>query len=235
MNYNNIDLKDIHLHQLADNIFAVSVKNPYDRAFLFLRAQEFYESNSSKFRGKEFEIKDFIEYYKQKTKKSTFTYHLDFGGYNVPNVVIDRATGGYIADHTIYDVLFRRIIETIKYHVGYNGYYLIGIDDITSATFINHELAHAFYYLFSDYKTDIDCILDSISKSNIQLFNRDLRSIGYHKSVFKDEIQAYAVDQYPMYLKNIPEQVAEITQLFKQTKKHRMFAAHPRTLRIRWT
>ena len=235
MNHNNIDLKNIQLHQLAPHIFSVSVKDPYDRALLFLRAQEYYESDSVKFRGKRFAIKDFIEYYKQKTKKSTFTYHLDFGGYNVSSAIIDRATSGYIADHTIYDVLFRRIVETIKYHKKQEGFYLIGIDEIKSTAFFNHELAHAFYYLFPTYKANVDQIIDSIPKAKIRNFHKDLRSYGYHKSVFTDEIQAYAVDKYVKYTEVIPQEVESIQKLFQTTKQREIYAGSPRKLYIHWT
>ena len=51
------------IKEVKPNIFAVIVKDKYDRAMLFCRAQEYYESPSLKFRGKNFSIWDYMKWY----------------------------------------------------------------------------------------------------------------------------------------------------------------------------
>lgn len=56
-----------------------------DLAFLFLRAQEFYESNNASFYRKIFKIEDFIDWScKCLTGQRLFTYPYDWYKFNVP-------------------------------------------------------------------------------------------------------------------------------------------------------
>jgi hypothetical protein len=47
-------------------IFAVIIKDKYDRAMTFCRAQEYYESPSLKFRGKQFSIWYYMKWYHER-------------------------------------------------------------------------------------------------------------------------------------------------------------------------
>jgi hypothetical protein len=68
------------IKEVKDRVFAVIIPNHYDRAMTFCRVQEFYESPNPDFRGKHFNIWDFIEWY-SKEHKDAFTYAFDWGGF----------------------------------------------------------------------------------------------------------------------------------------------------------
>ena len=55
-------------------IYCVEIDDDYDRAMLFCRYQEFYESPYKKFRGKPFTWMEYMRHYKLAWKKRTFTY-----------------------------------------------------------------------------------------------------------------------------------------------------------------
>ena len=69
---------DYKIEEVRPNVFAVIVKDHYHRAMLFLRVQEFYESPNPQFRGKNFSIWDYIEWYSRRNK-DVFTYTFDWG------------------------------------------------------------------------------------------------------------------------------------------------------------
>ncbi len=74
---------DYKIEEVRPNVFAVIVKDHYHRAMLFCRVQEYYESPNPQFRGKNFSIWNFIEWYSRQ-KKDAFTYAFDWGGFNIP-------------------------------------------------------------------------------------------------------------------------------------------------------
>ena len=62
-------LDQIELFEVYPKIFALVIKDDKLRARVFLRYQEFYESDSDSFRGKGFKWKDYIDFYKEKGYK----------------------------------------------------------------------------------------------------------------------------------------------------------------------
>ena len=71
------------IKEVKPNVFAVIVKDNYDRAMLFCRAQEYYESPNKKFRGKDFSIWDYMKWYSSEYGRG-FSYGVDWGGFNIP-------------------------------------------------------------------------------------------------------------------------------------------------------
>ena len=65
-------LDQIKLFEVYPNIFAVVIKDDKLRSQVFLRYQEFYESDSDSFRGQSFKWEDYIKFYKEKTKETIF-------------------------------------------------------------------------------------------------------------------------------------------------------------------
>ena len=68
-NIKNI-LSQIELFEMYPKIFALVIKDNRLRARVFMRYQEFYESDSETFRGKGFRWYDYVKFYKNKTKKT---------------------------------------------------------------------------------------------------------------------------------------------------------------------
>ena len=170
-----------------ENIISVVVPNDYERAMLFCRVQEFYESPCSKFRNNKFSIWDYYGWY-SKNHLNCFSYTKDFVGFNLPLVVAKKCYEMNEIE-TPYDEEMCKIIDRFFENKG-DRKYLIGVDSLDNSTF-DHELAHAFYYTNIEYRNEMDEITKSLSKSITAKFKKNLSFLGYCKGVMKDEIQAY--------------------------------------------
>jgi hypothetical protein len=173
------------IKEIMPNIFAVVVPDHYERAMLFFRVQEFYESPSKKFRDNNFSVWDYFRWYAE--DKGCFSYPSDFVGFNLPLIVAKKCYDVNCVE-TPYDVMMKEIVDGL--FVNGTRQYIIGLDSLKNKTF-DHELAHALYYTDMKYKGQMDEITSSISKSNMSKFKKNLRQIGYCSAVTKDEIQAY--------------------------------------------
>lgn len=183
------------LDAVGGNIFHVRCETKKDLAFLFLRAQEFYESDNPSFYRKNFKIEDFKDWYcKCFTGQRLFTYPYDWCGFNVPGEQAIAATEGalQIGDNNSFDDAMREII--LRCQQKNEKFYLIGTRDSATelhdmnSTFI-HEIAHAFYYLEADYRKYTNEIIQPI----LNHFKTKLFARGYNVSVVSDETQAYLV------------------------------------------
>lgn len=184
--------------EISPNIFAVIIKNNYDRGMLFCRYQEYYESPFNEIRGNYFTLEDFMKIYTEKNKKTHFTYTEDWSGYNVPSGVLIKSNKLFSSSLTAYDDVMREIIEHCdgivksKSDQENTQWYLIGVDKITSKT-MDHEIAHGLYYTNVHYKVEMDYLISHIKPSVFKHFKKELIKIGYHDDVniINDEIQAY--------------------------------------------
>jgi hypothetical protein len=181
------------IKQVKPNIFAVVVKDDYDLAMLFCRVQEFYESPNTKFRGQNFSIWDFIEWYSRE-RNGSFTYPTDWAGFNIPFEALEECMQGLQEPESPYDKEMQRIYNLINGMKPKEGRaYIIGVPDIHSETF-NHEVCHALYYVDDEYKKIADSITNEFKKSlesAYHIFKRNLLGMGYTEDVVDDEIQAY--------------------------------------------
>jgi hypothetical protein len=168
------------------DVFAVVVPDDYDRGMLFWRVQEFYESPCRKFRGSTFSIWDYAKWYAKKYEGS-FSYPADFVGFNLPLVVAKKC---YEVNEleTPYDREMRAIVESL--FVNGARQYIIGAESLKGDTF-EHELAHAMYYTDMVYRNEMDGVTDSLPESVSGRLKKNIRKIGYHTAVLKDEVQAY--------------------------------------------
>ena len=197
-------LNQIELYEVYPNIFAMVIKDDKLRARVFLRYQEFYESDSDTFRGKGFKWEDYINFYKEKTKKDYFSYHEDFAGYNVPCDTIE-ACKTKIPDLNIYDMIMFSVVDTIKEIVGSNKYYLIGIDQSNNEdpSLIYHEIAHGLWFSDPEYKSRMKERLEEMNSSVKEQIIDILKGYGYGDNVFEDEIQAYMATGLSAKMKNM--------------------------------
>lgn len=174
------------IKEIRPNIFAVVIKDQYERAMLFWRVQEFYESPRNDFRDSKFSIWDYCRWY-SKENSGCFSYPKDFVGFNLPLVVAKKCYEMNELE-TPYDIEMKKIVENL-HKDGQRGY-LIGVDSLKNSTF-RHELAHALYYSNLEYRSEMDEITKSLSDFNMSKFKKNLKAIGYCSGVVKDEIQAY--------------------------------------------
>ena len=78
----------VNLYKISGNIFCLKFDNNYDLCMHFLRAQEFYESPFPEFKGKNFNLIDYMEKYAKAYGDNVFTYPGDWCGFNIPSNVL---------------------------------------------------------------------------------------------------------------------------------------------------
>ena len=190
-NIQNI-LSQIQLFEMYPKIFAVVIKDDRLRARVFMRYQEFYESDSDTFRGKGFKWKDFVKFYKEKTKNKIFTYHKDWAGYNIPCNSIESCIA-LIPDLNFYDLIMFSVVDTIRNIVGDDSYYLIGIDQSNGddPSLIYHEVAHGLWFSSPEYKYQQKNNIEDMNPSVREQLSKKISGMGYGQNVIDDEIQAY--------------------------------------------
>lgn len=178
--------------QIRPNIYAVVIKNDYDRSMLFCRYQEYYESPFPEIRRKFFTLEEYMRLYTIENKNGYFSYPDDWVGYNVPSNILMEAEHMFSSNVNLYDEIMSEIIH---YCVGENNFkpwYLIGVDKIGSPT-MNHEIAHGFYYTNPTYKIEMNDLIKNIEPKIYNELKKSLVKAGYvdDKTIIDDEIQAY--------------------------------------------
>lgn len=171
----------------SDGIYHIQTKSLYEVASTFMRLQEFYESPSSKIKGKYFTLEQYMDLYAEEFVN--FTYTSDFVGFNVPGHIVrkffDVFEGNLLQkEQKLYELLEDIILSGEKF-------YLTGCSDESDSSALHHEYAHAFYYLDSEYKRDMNELLNELNKKQRTAFNKCLSKNKYAKAVYNDEMQAY--------------------------------------------
>lgn len=214
------------LTRLYPNIFLVTFDNNYDLAMTFLRYQESYESPNPNFKGKPFTILDYMEWY-SKEHGNKFTYPDDWSGFNLPHWILRDI--GLIPDYNKYDMLMNRLFREIQNHfLSHHKWYLLGCVKGDEET-LDHELAHAFYYVDPDYKKTMDNLLSWKYPNSVAVVNDWLIKEGYDKTVLNDEAQAYlstglsTKNQRLMKQKRVAFKSVEkrFSEVFKEWKKRK--------------
>jgi hypothetical protein len=176
------------IKEVKPNIFAVIIKDKYDRAMTFCRVQEFYESPNKTFRGNHFSIWEYMKWYA--SNHTGFSYAGDWSGFNIPFDVLEKCYRNMQKFETPYDEVMYKIywqIQTLKK----NGKaYVIGAGDMNGATF-KHEVCHGLWHTNSTYKREGKRVLDIVDPNHYVIFRKNLLDMGYTDKVIDDEIQAY--------------------------------------------
>ncbi len=188
--------KPFVIKEVRPRIFLFEFTNNYDMCMHFLRYQEFYESPSSKFRGKSFEIFDFMKWYSLSFGKGSFTYPNDWNGFNIPSkIIFDLWNKHNIPDKNIYDYemiqAWRECNAKLyeKTELPVNDFYIIGVVKGNNA--LNHEIAHGLFYLNKQYKKEMTALVKALPNDIRDSINQGLKMLGYTPKVFIDETQAY--------------------------------------------
>ena len=202
------------IEEVRPNVFAVIVKDHYHRAMLFCRVQEYYESPNPEFRGKNFSIWDYIEWYSRE-HNDVFTYTFDWGGFNIPLNVAESCYSKLLkkGEFTPYDLEMNYIVKTIRGMVGNGKSYIIGAPTTEDETF-EHEVCHGLYATNKEYKALVDEITETIEWQDYLKFEKNLLDMGYTAAVIPDEIQAYLSTNY------------EYTKFSKGVSKRKCKALH---------
>jgi hypothetical protein len=183
--------------KLFPNIYGVVVDNYYDRAMLFCRYQEYYESPFKNIRGKYFTLEEYMRTYVKENKKNYFTYPYDWSGYNIPSTVFNKACDVFYKeteyDKVMNDIRFYCENDAMESNDGTScKWYLIGYGSENDSV-LSHEIAHALYFTNKDYKIEMDEAVSKIKKKDYNFIKKQLIKIGYadDKKIIDDEIQAF--------------------------------------------
>lgn len=185
-------LVSCEIKEIKPKIFAVIIKDDYDRGMLFCRYQEFYESPFKEIRGNFFTLEEFMKLYIKKNKKDSFTYTKDWAGYNIPSNILYSAMDIFGNSKNMYDNIMREIVYYCEKQTNGKSFYLIGVDKLKSTT-MSHEIAHGLYYTNNEYKISVDTLISEIPKNEYNHIKKELIKIGYtnDKKIIDDEIQAF--------------------------------------------
>lgn len=180
-----------------------------------MRLQEYYESSIPCIRNNFFSLEKFMDSYA--AEFGNFSYCTDWVGFNVPGHVVDKFFALFAHDLLAKEKFLQGLISD---STTTSRYYVIGTIS-NEKSVIDHELAHALYYLCPTYK---DAMLDCLSELSTRRYNALKRMIldaGYSKEVVDDEIQAYLATSPQSELTKLfgKEATPKITDKFKVTFK----------------
>jgi len=215
------------LKKLYPGVYLCTIRDMYHLTMTFCRVQEFYESPFKQIRNKKFTLVKFMELYSRKNNGS-FTYTVDWGGFNVPGAVVNKLYKLGIDDYNKYDDVIEEIHNKINKELKEkNSYYLIGADN--NSRTVEHELCHAFYTLRRDYKLAINKVLSKLKTSVYKKASKALFDLGYGKTTLLDELQAYFITDFASIvdnskltkneLCNLTDVSIELKKIYKEHKK----------------
>jgi len=96
-------------------------------------------------------------------------------------------------------------------------FYVIGLWKTDNT--VEHEFAHAFFYMDATYKKEISKVVNSMPDDFRDCINIYLKDAGYHPSVFLDETQAYLASntmaETDEMFRDVPwDEVLELQKIF---------------------
>lgn len=166
-------------------VYVLRVEDQYERGMLFLRYQEYFESPYRGYYRRDFKLLDFMDHYRRALGEGVFSYPGDWGGYNIPGEMVERCMAG-VVDWSSYDTEMEQIVSLVEE----SRYYLIGVDSL-DGSLMEHEMAHAFYYLDGSYRKEVNRLVGELDVSKVGRMMELLLGWGYRGRVLRDEMQAY--------------------------------------------
>jgi hypothetical protein len=203
----------LQVNQPVKSVIHFEFATKRELAKTFIRFQEHYES--PQFRGLVFTLAQYKAWYLLNapnailTKK--FTYYEDWGGFNIPNHVLEPFFMGKFNPLTQRE---KRILEYFE-PLRHKKVYIIGTC-IEEKNLLKHEIAHGLYYTNSAYKKQVKIILSRLQKE-FPLERKKIRQIlknsgGYHTRVLDDETHAYLLTD-KVYLKKLGVRVDLLSEI----------------------
>jgi len=186
----------IYEERPGSKIICIVFDTQYELTSSFLRLQEFYECPDEEFRGKFFTHEQYMDYYAT-THKGKFSYFEDWGGFNITDVAFKQFCALFL--HNMWKkelMVINSINEFIAEKDIKGSFYIIAYhkEDKRENEFIEHECAHAFWYLNSEYKKEMQKLLERLQRVYPKALNsmkKKLMKMGYSETVMEDELQAY--------------------------------------------
>lgn len=180
------------LKKITPNILHLVFTKQSEMSRTMLRFQEHYES--PKFRNKIFTLKEFKDWYRNRTESGKFTYYHDWGGFNVPGFIFKPFLIGQFKNLTARE---KKVLILLK-DTNLDKTYIIATLKDNDA--LRHEIAHGLFYTKPSYKKSA---LQIIKSGNLKKLKKHLLSHGYCKQVLNDECQAYLLDEAELLYKEL--------------------------------
>lgn len=169
------------------NIYHLIGDNAYELGSTFIRMEEFYESPFEDIRGKWFSLDYYMDLYAA-SKNGNFSYFDDWGGFNIPgNSLLDFfdkfEDDLRTKEHNVKQIIEKHILDNDP------NFYVIG--STPSADILEHEYAHAKYYLNPEYRGACDYIYEDMPALVKSQISGKLLAMGYDQTKVEDETHAY--------------------------------------------
>lgn len=169
-------------------IIRLHFKTQHECCEAMVRLQEFYESPYEEVRGKVVDMETLMRLYAK--DHNGWTYFDDWNGFNVPGHVVDDFFEKH--EHLTADEEAIRDALTVEVPLGTEQYYVIATHSEQDE--VEHELAHAFWYLDPHYQARARVmVLDAEQRypRATQALWQWLVEVGYSHGVLMDEMHAY--------------------------------------------
>ncbi len=195
------------IQSTKNNIIVLKEDNQYKLAATFMRMQEYYES--PKFRQQSIDLEEYMDWYAE--EYGNFTYTSDWNGFNVPGNIVRQFFNLHADSLSKKELNLRDLLST--YIQSEEKFYVIGIHK--EQNYFEHEYSHAYYYLNSEYKTEMDKQLIELGIEFKSHVNNVLSKEGYHDAVYDDEAVAYLATSTMPYISNMFEKLIPWDNILK--------------------
>ncbi len=203
--------------ELYKGLFHVKFDTQYVETSTFMRLQEFYESPFNTIRNKYFTRECYEDRYVK--EYGVFDYYTKWSGFNVPGHIVNLFFRVFNEHNDLSKKeykLFKRVLRISSKNQ--SNYYLIATHNDLD---IDHETAHGFYYLLSEYRVAMNKLIKETRNCvMIKKLKKKLLNMGYCTKFLDDEVQAYlstdnAKDSYVPLSKQKNNKI--IIKRFKET------------------
>ena len=170
------------------NCLLLEFNTQKDLALAFCRVEEYYEGNP-KVNGKYLSFVEFIDAFMTDDGKLDYFHY--WTGFNIPGNIFIEWSQKNMSEKTYWENALAYAVHS-KLNLEKPFYVIGGVKGDIEV--IDHEIAHALYYMNPEYK-------DMMDTANYQFYKnlrgeyskmvKALKKMGYGDNVIKDEVQAY--------------------------------------------
>ena len=182
----------MQVYRLHEKIYHAKFEDQYGMCMTILRIHE-HEENPV-FKNKIFTFEQYMDWYVKNMGEGHFNFDKKILGFSIPGTCFRRFIKHFPTDkQTDKEKAF------IEMMIGIAGKEIFENKDIFSvvATFnrakspdFKHEIAHSFYYIDEEYRTQVKKLIRKIDKDVKQKLSEYIIGLGYLKSEVPDELNA---------------------------------------------
>ena len=170
------------------NCLLLEFNTQKDLALAFCRVEEYYEGQP-KLNRNYTSFVDFIDFFMK--DDGSINYFNYWSGFNIPGDAYMEWSQQNMSDKTYWELALAEEI-TKKLDLT-EPFYVIG-GKKGDMNVIDHEIAHALYYMDESYKAEMEEMNYNFFKQHRMQYSKmvkALKKMGYGENVIKDEVQAY--------------------------------------------